>query len=85
MIEASGVPWVYTSANKSGRPAKLDAESVLAELGPERFCAAIDYSIGQNWSGIFEQPQQPQRQPQPSRAEQRQAEMLEQERRMLRR
>lgn len=35
MLEASGVPWVYTSANKSGRPAKLDAASVLAELGPD--------------------------------------------------
>jgi L-threonylcarbamoyladenylate synthase len=35
MIEASAVPWVYTSANKSGRPPKLDAASVLAELGPD--------------------------------------------------
>lgn len=35
MLEASAVPWVYTSANKSGRPAKLDAASVLAELGPD--------------------------------------------------
>lgn len=35
LIAASGVPWVYTSANKSGRPAKLDAPSVLAELGPD--------------------------------------------------
>ncbi len=35
MIEASAVPWIYTSANKSGLPAKLDAASVLAELGPD--------------------------------------------------
>ncbi len=35
MIEASGVPWIYTSANKSGKPAKLDAAEVSAELGAE--------------------------------------------------
>jgi L-threonylcarbamoyladenylate synthase len=35
MIEASGVPWIYTSANKSGKPAKLTAADVAAELGPE--------------------------------------------------
>ncbi|MBI2386045.1 MAG: threonylcarbamoyl-AMP synthase [Elusimicrobia bacterium] len=35
MIAASGVPWVYTSANKSGRPPRLDAASVLAELGAD--------------------------------------------------
>ena len=33
MIEASGVPWVYTSANKSGRPPAVDAPGVLAEMG----------------------------------------------------
>jgi len=35
LIEASGVPWVYTSANKSGQPAKLDAAAVAAELGAQ--------------------------------------------------
>lgn len=35
MIEASGVPWIYTSANKSGKPAKLNAADVSAELGAE--------------------------------------------------
>lgn len=35
MIAASGVPWVYTSANKSGKPARLDAAGVLAELGAD--------------------------------------------------
>jgi len=35
MIEASGVPWIYTSANKSGKPAKLTAAEVAAELGAE--------------------------------------------------
>jgi L-threonylcarbamoyladenylate synthase len=35
VIEASGVPWIYTSANKSGKPAKLTAAEVDAELGPE--------------------------------------------------
>jgi len=35
IIEASGVPWIYTSANKSGKPAKVDAASVHAELGAE--------------------------------------------------
>lgn len=33
MIAASGVPWVYTSANKSGKPAKLTAADVSAEFG----------------------------------------------------
>lgn len=33
ILEASGVPWVYTSANKSGKPAKLNAADVAAELG----------------------------------------------------
>ena len=35
MIEASGVPWIYTSANKSGKPPKLTPAEVSAELGPE--------------------------------------------------
>lgn len=35
MIAASGVPWIYTSANKSAQPPKLDAAAVLAELGPD--------------------------------------------------
>lgn len=35
IIEASGVPWVYTSANKSGRPAQFDAAGVAAELGAQ--------------------------------------------------
>ncbi len=35
IIEASGVPWIYTSANKSGQPAKFKAADVLAELGAE--------------------------------------------------
>jgi L-threonylcarbamoyladenylate synthase len=35
MIEASGVPWIYTSANKSGKPAKLNAADVRAELGAD--------------------------------------------------
>jgi L-threonylcarbamoyladenylate synthase len=35
MIAASGVPWVYTSANKSGKPAKLTAGAVSAELGAQ--------------------------------------------------
>lgn len=35
LIAASGVPWVYTSANKSGEPPLKDAESVSAELGAE--------------------------------------------------
>lgn len=35
LIEASGVPWIYTSANKSGKPAKLNAADVAAELGGE--------------------------------------------------
>ena len=40
ILEASGVPWIYTSANKSGKPAKLNAPDVSAELG-----AAIDMII----------------------------------------
>ncbi len=35
MIEASGVPWIYTSANKSGKAPKLTASDVMAELGAE--------------------------------------------------
>lgn len=35
MIEASDVPWVSTSANKSGRPSLVDAAAVLDELGTE--------------------------------------------------
>ncbi len=35
MLEASGVPWVYTSANKSGQPPLLDAAAVAAALGAE--------------------------------------------------
>ncbi|MBI2789937.1 MAG: threonylcarbamoyl-AMP synthase [Elusimicrobia bacterium] len=35
MIAASGVPWVYTSANKSGKPPKLTAADVSAELGAD--------------------------------------------------
>ncbi|MBI4060348.1 MAG: threonylcarbamoyl-AMP synthase [Elusimicrobia bacterium] len=35
MIEASGVPWVYTSANKFERPPKRSAADVAAELGGE--------------------------------------------------
>lgn len=35
LLEASGVPWVYTSANKSGRPPLLDAAAVAAALGAE--------------------------------------------------
>jgi L-threonylcarbamoyladenylate synthase len=35
IIEASGVPWIYTSANKSGKPPKLTAADVNAELGAE--------------------------------------------------
>lgn len=35
MIAASGVPWIYTSANKSGKPPKLTAADVSAELGAE--------------------------------------------------
>ncbi len=35
IIEASGVPWVYTSANKSGKPAKATAAEVATELGAE--------------------------------------------------
>ncbi len=35
MLAASGVPWVYTSANKSGQPAKLDAAAVASELGAQ--------------------------------------------------
>jgi L-threonylcarbamoyladenylate synthase len=35
MIAASGVPWIYTSANKSGMPPKLTAADVSAELGAD--------------------------------------------------
>jgi len=35
MIAASGVPWVYTSANKSGQPALTDAAAVSAALEHE--------------------------------------------------
>jgi L-threonylcarbamoyladenylate synthase len=35
MLAASGVPWVYTSANKSGQPPKLTAADVRAELGDQ--------------------------------------------------
>lgn len=35
IIETSGVPWIYTSANKSGKPAKLNAADVLTEFGGE--------------------------------------------------
>ena len=35
MIAASGVPWVYTSANKTGSPALTDAASVTGALGAE--------------------------------------------------
>jgi len=35
IVAASGIPWVYTSANKSGRPALRDAAAVDAELGAE--------------------------------------------------
>lgn len=35
MLAASGVPWVYTSANKSGQPPLTDAAGVSAALGAE--------------------------------------------------
>jgi L-threonylcarbamoyladenylate synthase len=35
MLAASGVPWVYTSANKSGTPPLTDAAAVAAALGGE--------------------------------------------------
>ncbi len=35
MLAASGVPWVCTSANKSGAPALNDADAVAAALGAE--------------------------------------------------
>ncbi|OGS41078.1 MAG: threonylcarbamoyl-AMP synthase [Elusimicrobia bacterium RIFOXYD12_FULL_66_9] len=35
MLAASGVPWVYTSANKSGQPALTDAAAVSAALEHE--------------------------------------------------
>ncbi len=35
MLAASGVPWVYTSANKSGRPTLVSPADVAAELGAE--------------------------------------------------
>ena len=45
MIEASGVPWVYTSANKSGQPSQIGAAGVLAELGTD-IDLIIDGGIG---------------------------------------
>lgn len=35
LVAASGVPWVCTSANKSGQPPLLDAKAVDAALGAE--------------------------------------------------
>lgn len=35
IVAASGVPWVFTSANKSGRPPLLDAAAVREALGGE--------------------------------------------------
>jgi L-threonylcarbamoyladenylate synthase len=35
MLAASGVPWVYTSANKSGQPPLADFAGVSAALGAE--------------------------------------------------
>lgn len=35
LLAASGVPWVYTSANKSGQPPLTDAAAVAAALGAE--------------------------------------------------
>jgi L-threonylcarbamoyladenylate synthase len=35
LLAASGVPWVYTSANKSGQPAIADFAGVNAALGAE--------------------------------------------------
>ena len=35
LVAASGVPWVVSSANKSGTPALNDAASVSAALGAE--------------------------------------------------
>ena len=35
ILAASGVPWVYTSANKSGQPPLTDASNVEAALGAE--------------------------------------------------
>lgn len=35
MLAASGAPWVWTSANKSGRPPLTDAAGVAAALGAE--------------------------------------------------
>lgn len=35
MLAASGVPWVYTSANKSGQPPLTDFAGVAAALGAE--------------------------------------------------
>jgi L-threonylcarbamoyladenylate synthase len=35
ILAASGVPWVYTSANKSGQPPLLNAADVVAALGAE--------------------------------------------------
>ncbi len=41
IVAASGVPWVCTSANKSGRPPLTDASAVASELGAE-----IDAIVG---------------------------------------
>jgi L-threonylcarbamoyladenylate synthase len=35
ILAASGVPWVYTSANKSGQPPLLTAAAVIEALGAE--------------------------------------------------
>ncbi|MEK7233083.1 MAG: L-threonylcarbamoyladenylate synthase [Elusimicrobiota bacterium] len=35
LIASSGVPWIYTSANKSGKPAQLTAAGVAAEFGAD--------------------------------------------------
>lgn len=35
VIEASGVPWVYTSANKSGKPTKLTPAETAAEFASD--------------------------------------------------
>ena len=45
MIAASGVPWVYTSANKSGQPALTDAAAVSAALEQARIVARGDVFI----------------------------------------
>jgi L-threonylcarbamoyladenylate synthase len=35
IVAASGVPWIYSSANKSGQPSLTDAAAVIAALGSE--------------------------------------------------